>query len=136
MTLHDCGVQEVEALFERLKDREEMAVGTSNEVRVDIDDVEFLVRSVWCCCSAFALAAGPEVTAKANKGLWRSTRALSLVRWDASAPCDLNNLVLMHYEEADEHEMIGLQAARKGKPKAAAFIERRLAQVARITGCS
>ena len=75
MTLHDCGVQEVEALFERLKDREEMAVGTSNEVRVDIDDVEFLVRSVWCCCSAFALAAGPEVTAKANKGLWRSTRA-------------------------------------------------------------
>jgi len=117
---------EVETLFERLKEREEVAYGTSAGVKVDLDEVEYLVRSVWCGCCAHVLSRGPLAAAKKNKGLWRNTSPLALVRWDEKRESTLDNLVLMHYSAADEHEDMGVDWSRVHRPKESAFIEGRL----------
>ncbi|QDZ18312.1 tRNA threonylcarbamoyladenosine dehydratase [Chloropicon primus] len=119
-------LSEIEVLFERLKDREDIQFGTSDGVHVDLDEVEYLVRSVWCGCCAFVLAKGPLTAAKKNKGLWRNTNELALVRWDETKPCTMENLVLVHYNVADDHAEAGLEATREAHPKEAEFIEQRL----------
>mmetsp|Transcript_5709 Transcript_5709/g.14703 ORF Transcript_5709/g.14703 Transcript_5709/m.14703 type:complete len:151 (-) Transcript_5709:14-466(-) len=126
INLRSARFGQVGVLFERLKDHEEITYGTNAGVKVDLDEVEYSVRNVWCGCSAFTLAKGPHAAAKANKGLWRSTRNLTLVRWDEEADCDLGNLVLLRYDEAEAHVEGGQQSTRSKHPEAAAFIDQRL----------
>ena len=64
--------------------------------------------------------------AKKNRGLWRNTKELSLVRWDEKRECTMDNLVLMDYNKADEHMENGLEYTKKKFPDTSAFIERRL----------
>ncbi len=119
-------LKELGLLFERLKDREEMAYGSYSGIKVDLDEVEYLVRSLWCGCCAFVLAGGPVEAAKLNKGLWRNTNQLALVRWNEDEDCTMENLVLMNYNKADDHMENGLKWTRETYPEESAFIERRI----------
>ncbi len=72
------------------------------------------------------LSRGPLAAVKKNKGLWRNISPLALVRWDEARESTLDNLVLLHYSAADEHEENGVAWSRQAKPDESAFIESRL----------
>ena len=126
---------EIQVLFDRLVEREEVHLGTADGVLVDVDEVEYLVRSVWCGCCAFVLAKGPVEAAKTNRGLWRNTSQLALVRWDESLPSSMDNLVLVNYSIADDHMERGVRATREAHPEESSFIDGRLASLRKHLGC-
>ena len=53
---------------------------------------------IWRGVSARAAVAGEPPTA--DKGLTRLTEGLAFTRWDAAAPADVDNLVLLTGDEA------------------------------------
>ncbi|CAG9462002.1 unnamed protein product [Pedinophyceae sp. YPF-701] len=109
-------------LLEGLYDRECTRVGHADDVHVDVDDVIFLVRSVWKGLSVRRLG----VAHGRDKGRWRKTGDLALVRWDRTKPADVCNLVLMTHDEADRHEQDSLERVRLEEPALWAWVERHL----------
>lgn len=115
-------------------------------VRVDLDDVNYLIGDLWGGRSAFALSGEAEASRAeagrcnagknaARKGTWRDLRPLCLVRWDLGHPATVDNLVLMSADEAEAHEAAGgAEGTRRGRPAEAAFIEGMLATAAREHG--
>lgn len=49
-----------------------------------------------------------------DKGLMRTTAQLTLTRWDASRPATVCNLVLLSFDEAEEHEAAATAGGSKG----------------------
>jgi hypothetical protein len=47
-------------------------------------------------------------------------------RWDAAQPADVGNLVLLTFEEAEEHEHADLAALERDQPEFATFIRAKL----------
>eukprot|EP00891_Asterochloris_glomerata_P009130 jgi/Astpho2/9130/e_gw1.00134.3.1_t len=109
--------------LDRLLEREEVAHGTTANVEVDIDDVQYLVRELWRGVSAHQQGVS---TAGANKGLHRSTADLVLVRWDSQRPAAVDNLVLMTGHEADEHAGRDLHQAAELHPELAIYVDKML----------
>ena len=82
-----------------------------------------------------ASAKGPVEAAKTNRGLWRNTSQLALVRWDESLPSSMDNLVLVNYSIADDHMERGVRATREAHPEESSFIDGRLASLRKHLGC-
>jgi tRNA A37 threonylcarbamoyladenosine dehydratase len=127
---------QVQRALDRLIAREEAAYGTDEGVEVDASDVSYLLHELW---RGFSARAERVVPPGGNRGLSRCTADLTLVRWDASRPARVDNLVLLTLAEADAHEALGLQGSgldelRAKEPKFVAFVEGVLAR-ARLEYC-
>ena len=69
-------------------------------------EVVWLTRDLWRCKSAwrrYREASAMEEVKNTDKGLYRDSGNLALVRWDLSLPARPDNLVLMTIQEAEEH---------------------------------
>ena len=108
-----------------LREREEARFGEQCDLRVDADEVAYVVREIWQGCSA-RLKGDPGAMASGYKGLWAVTKHLCLTRWDEGRPASVDNLVLLTREEADDHDAAGVAQARAASPGFAAFVEGQL----------
>eukprot|EP00257_Ricinus_communis_P011164 XP_002531933.2 tRNA threonylcarbamoyladenosine dehydratase [Ricinus communis] len=103
-------------LHQRLIEHEESLYGTTMEVQVDIEEVKYVAKELWHGRSA------REQSAKdVGRGMWRSINELMLVRWDRTKPACVSNLVLLKFQEADEHESRTLDDIKENEPE---FFER------------
>ena len=114
--------QQYDLLLADLREREEARFGESCDVRVDADEVAYVVRELWQGCSA-RLEGDPEALAGGYKGLWAVTKHLCLTRWDENRPAAVDNLVLLTREEADDHDEAGVAQVRAEAPRFAGFVE-------------
>lgn len=99
-------------LHQRLIEHEESIYGTATEVQVDVEEVMYVAKELWHGRSA------REQTAKdVGRGMWRSVNELMLVRWDQAKPATVTNLILLKFQEADEHESRTLDDIGEKEPE-------------------
>ena len=131
----NLGAEQVVQQFDRLIERECLRCGSEDGVEVDMQDVFYILAELWYCRSArhdSALAREDKV----HKATFRSTQQLVLTRWDASQPARVDNLVLLTFEEADEHDATpgGVAGVRNSEPPFARFVDTTLARARRDHG--
>ncbi|CAL8471181.1 g10723 [Coccomyxa elongata] len=112
--------------LQRLTEREDLIYRNSEGHAVDLDDVIYLLREVWRGLSA---KGPPHVLGGGDKGFKRSLTNLTLTRWDKDRPPTVDNLVLLTFEEAEQHEGMALEDVRAADP---AFYQRVQDTLARI----
>ncbi|KAL3151503.1 hypothetical protein ABBQ38_012502 [Trebouxia sp. C0009 RCD-2024] len=100
--------QQYETQMARLLEREETKYGGTQGVAVDYSDVVYLVRDIWRGVSSHALGVQQPGL---HRGFNRSTANLVLARWDADKAAEVDNLVLMTFQEADRHESSGARSS-------------------------
>lgn len=99
-------------LHQRLIEHEESLYGIALHVQVDVEEVMYVVKELWHGRSA------REPFAKdVGRGMWRSVNELMLVRWDREKPASVSNLILLKFNEADEHESRTLEDIKEGEPE-------------------
>ncbi|KAL5721921.1 hypothetical protein ACHQM5_005506 [Ranunculus cassubicifolius] len=101
-------------LHQRLIEHEEIVYGSSTEVQVDVEEVMYVVKELWRGRSA-----RDQSSSRDNGGgrqMWRSINELMLVRWDATKPASMSNLILLKFQEADEHESRALSEIKETEP--------------------
>jgi hypothetical protein len=86
----------------------------------------FLLREVF---RGFSARQERVVPPGGDKGLMRSTAHLHLTRWDRSKPPTVDNLVLLTAEEAEVHDVTGLEPLHQQEPDFVKHVERLLDQV-------
>eukprot|EP00850_Spirogloea_muscicola_P006943 SM000034S12697 [mRNA] locus=s34:219478:222751:- [translate_table: standard] len=106
------GLEHYALLHRRLVEREELRFGSAAAVEVDEEEVAYVVRELWRGRSARDQG-GREV----GRGMWRSMNNMTLTRWDQSQPPDIANLVLLTFQEAEEHESMTLAEIQRKEPK-------------------
>ncbi|DBB11804.1 TPA: hypothetical protein ACH3X3_005959 [Trebouxia sp. C0006] len=116
-------VPQYETQVSRLLEREETRFGNTDGVTVDYDDVVYVVRDVWRGVSAHALGVQEPGL---QRGFNRSTARLVLTRWDASKPAGVDNLVLMTFEQADQHDEGGAAAHQHTTDAYSSYVRQRL----------
>ncbi|KAH7446470.1 hypothetical protein KP509_01G058000 [Ceratopteris richardii] len=97
---------------QRLIEQEELQFGSARGVEVDLEEVAFVVRELW-----HAQSARQQKTRVASKGMWRHVSNLRLTRWDATKPASPDNLILLTFKEAEEHESKTLEKIRSSEPE-------------------
>ncbi|XP_058108349.1 tRNA threonylcarbamoyladenosine dehydratase isoform X2 [Magnolia sinica] len=98
-------------LLQRLIEHEEILYGTAMDVQVDVEEVMYVVKELWhgrSARDAFARDVG--------RAMWRSVNDLMLLRWDQGKPASVSNLILLKFEEAEEHESMTLDDIRDREP--------------------
>ncbi|XP_050228055.1 tRNA threonylcarbamoyladenosine dehydratase 2 isoform X1 [Mercurialis annua] len=103
-------------LHQRLIEHEESLYGTAEEVQVDIEEVKYIAKELW-----HGRSAREEFAKDVGRGMWRSVNELMLVRWDKAKPASVSNLILLKFQEADEHEPRTLDEIKENEPE---FFER------------
>ncbi|KAM7267781.1 hypothetical protein ACFE04_009947 [Oxalis oulophora] len=79
---------------------------------VDAEEVMYVVKELWHGRSA------RETHAKdLGRGMWRSVNELILIRWDKEKPASVSNLILLKFNEADEHENRDLEDIKENEPE-------------------
>jgi len=86
-------------LHQRLIEREELLCGSAEAVEVDKEEVAYVVRELWRGRSA-----KDQQSTNVGRGMWRSMNNLTLTRWDSERPPNIDNLVLLTFDEAEEHD--------------------------------
>ncbi|MCO5555913.1 hypothetical protein L7F22_009457 [Adiantum nelumboides] len=99
-------------LHQRLIEQEELQFGSAIGVEVDLEEVAYIVRELWCGQSA-----RKRKEKMATKGLWRDVKSLRLTRWDVTRPATPDNLILLTFQEAEEHESNTLEEIRSTEPE-------------------
>ncbi|KAF5186027.1 tRNA threonylcarbamoyladenosine dehydratase [Thalictrum thalictroides] len=99
-------------LHQRLIEHEEIVHGTSMQVQVDVEEVMYIVKELWRGRSA-----RDQSSKDVGRGMWRSVNQLMLVRWDQTKPASMSNLILLNFEEADEHESRTLDDIKESEPE-------------------
>lgn len=118
-----------DTILEELHSDEAAAVGHCDDVAVDLEEVAFLVSSLWRGVSAHKQGRGELAR---DKALHRRTAGLRLVRFDARKPAVPGNLVLLSDEEADELRRMGHEAWERAYPEAARFVRDTLQKAADV----
>lgn len=104
-------------IHQRLIEHEELLYGTAMQVQVDVEEVMYIVKELWCGRSA-----RDQSIKDVGRGMWRSVNELMLVRWDPSKPASVSNLILLKFKEADEHETQSLEDIKKNDPEFYAWV--------------
>lgn len=99
-------------LHQRLIEHEELLYGTAMQVQVDVAEVMYIVKDLWCGRSA-----REQSIEHVGRGMWRSVNELMLVRWDQRKPASVSNLILLKFKEADEHESRTLDDIKEKEPE-------------------
>ncbi|XP_022759358.1 tRNA threonylcarbamoyladenosine dehydratase isoform X4 [Durio zibethinus] len=105
-------VDHYQMLLQRLMEHEESLYGTAMEVEVDVEEVRYVVKELWHGRSARELSAKDV-----GRGMWRSVNELMLVRWDQAKAASISNLILLKFQEADEHERRTLDDIKEKEPE-------------------
>lgn len=116
-------IPQYETQISRLLEHEETKFGNTDGVTVDYNDVVYLVRDVWRGVSAHALGVQEPGL---QRGFNRSTAKLVLTRWNASNAAGVDNLVLMTFEQADQHDEGGESAHQHTTDAYSNYVEQRL----------
>lgn len=116
----------IEAQLQRLTDSEETRFGSTNGVMVDAEEVAVVIREVWHGVSAAAAAEGHGAPLAPDRAMCRQIGGLRLTRWDANRAADVDNLVLLSFDEAEAHEAASLESVRHHHPDLVAYVDRRL----------
>ncbi|KAI6691438.1 hypothetical protein NL676_028266 [Syzygium grande] len=95
-------------LHQRLIEHEELLCGTATHVQVDVEEVMYVVKELW-----HGRSAREQIAKDVGRAMWRSINELMLVRWDQAQPASVDNLILLKFTEADEHEQRTLDDIRK-----------------------
>lgn len=119
--------------LERLLARERLRFGSEAGVEVDPRDVEFVMAQLWRCRSARHGWDGHQ-EGTSRRAVFRATAGLVLTRWEPARPAGVHNLVLLTFDEADDHDAHGPQHARAKHPDWARHVEHTLARAAREHG--
>ncbi|KAL5743549.1 hypothetical protein ACOSP7_026421 [Xanthoceras sorbifolium] len=98
-------------LHQRLIEHEESLYGTAEEVQVDVEEVMYIAKELW-----HGRSARQQSAKDVGRGMWRSVNELMLVRWDQTKPASVSNLVLLKFNEADEHESRTLDDIKEKEP--------------------
>ncbi|KAJ7964454.1 tRNA threonylcarbamoyladenosine dehydratase [Quillaja saponaria] len=99
-------------LHQRLIEHEESLYGTAMQVQVDVEEVMYIAKELWHGRSA------REPSAKdVGRGMWRSVNELMLVRWDRRKPASVSNLILLKFNEVDEHESQTIDEIKENDPE-------------------
>ncbi|XP_074316487.1 tRNA threonylcarbamoyladenosine dehydratase [Silene latifolia] len=99
-------------LHQRLIEHEELVYGTANEVQVDVEEVMYVTKELWRGRSA-----KDQSIKDVGRAMWRSINELMLVRWDRTKPASVTNLILLKFDEVDEHESLTLDEIREKEPE-------------------
>ncbi|XP_056162875.1 tRNA threonylcarbamoyladenosine dehydratase [Syzygium oleosum] len=99
-------------LHQRLIEHEESLYGTATHVQVDVEEVMYVVKELW-----HGRSAREQIAKDVGRAMWRSINELMLVRWDRAQPASVDNLILLKFTEADEHEQRTLDDIRKEEPE-------------------
>ncbi|XP_048130372.1 tRNA threonylcarbamoyladenosine dehydratase isoform X3 [Rhodamnia argentea] len=99
-------------LHQRLIEHEESLFGTATHVQVDVEEVMYVVKELW-----HGRSAREQIAKDVGRAMWRSVNELMLVRWDRAQPASVANLILLKFNEADEHEQRTLDDIRKEEPE-------------------
>ncbi|KAK9684422.1 hypothetical protein RND81_10G209000 [Saponaria officinalis] len=99
-------------LHQRLIEHEELVYGTANEVQVDVEEVMYVTKELWRGRSA-----KDQSIKDVGRAMWRSVNELMLVRWDSTKPASVSNLILLKFDEVDEHESMTLDEISETEPE-------------------
>ena len=130
--LHRIPAKAVQTQFDRLEERESDRFGAkAEEVGVDVQEVEVLLREVWRGGSARATSLPAD-----DQALTRGLGDLVLTRWRPEKGSVVDNLVLLTRGEADAHDQEvatpqGFAALRERDPAFVDKVERALARARR-----
>jgi len=123
--------KEIQTQWDRLEERCAALGVASEDIGVDVQEVEVLVREVWRGMSARA-----ERPPASQKGITRRLGDLVLTVWNPSKRATIDNLVMLTRAEADAHDGEvgqpgGLDAVRRREPGFVAQVERVLERARR-----
>ncbi|CAO2818415.1 unnamed protein product [Amaranthus hypochondriacus] len=99
-------------LHQRLIEHEEVVYGTASEVQVDVEEVRYVAKELW-----HGRSAKDESPKDVGRALWRSVNEMMLIRWDRSKPASVSNLILLKFDEVDEHESMTLDEIKEKDPE-------------------
>ncbi|GAB4831593.1 hypothetical protein Ancab_005605 [Ancistrocladus abbreviatus] len=99
-------------LHQRLIEHEELVYGTAHDVQVDVEEVMYVVKELW-----HGRSARDQSLKDVGRAMWRSVNELMLARWDCAKPASVSNLILLKFNEADEHESTTLAVIRVKEPE-------------------
>lgn len=99
-------------LHQRLIEHEETLYGTSMHVQVDAEEVKYIAKELW-----HGRSAREQVAKDVGRAMWRSVNELMLVRWDSTKPASISNLILLKFNEVDEHESRTLDDVKEKEPE-------------------
>lgn len=99
-------------LHQRLIEHEELLYGTSAQVQVDVEEVMYIVKELW-----HGRSARDQSAKDVGRAMWRAINDLMLVRWDQTKPASISNLILLRFEEANEHELKTLEDIKNEEPE-------------------
>ncbi|KAK4743010.1 hypothetical protein SAY87_001011 [Trapa incisa] len=108
----NLNVDHYRMLHQRLVEHEETLYGTAADVQVDLQEVMYVAKELWHGCSA-----REQVVKDIGRGIWRAINDLMLVRWDQTKPASVTNLILLKFDEADEHEARSLVDIEREEPE-------------------
>ncbi|KAK4790089.1 hypothetical protein SAY86_017393 [Trapa natans] len=108
----NLNVDHYRMLHQRLVEHEETLYGTAADVQVDLQEVMYVAKELWHGCSA-----REQVVKDIGRGIWRAINDLMLVRWDQTKPASVTNLILLKFDEADEHEARSLVDIERKEPE-------------------
>ncbi|MQM15538.1 hypothetical protein Taro_048483 [Colocasia esculenta] len=80
--------------------------------RVDVEEVMYVVKELW-----HGRSVKDQSTKDVGRKMWRSVNELMLVRWDRRKPATVTNLVLLKFEEVDEHESTSIDIIKERDPE-------------------
>lgn len=105
-------VEHYQVLHQRLIEHEELVYGTAGEVQVDVEEVRYVVKELW-----HGRSAKDGSFNGVGRAMWRSVNELMLVRWDRTKPASVSNLILLKFDEVDEHESMTLEDIKEKDPE-------------------
>ncbi|KAL2935453.1 tRNA threonylcarbamoyladenosine dehydratase [Bienertia sinuspersici] len=105
-------VDHYQVLLQRLIEHEELVYGTANDVQVDVEEVRYVAKELW-----HGRSAKDESFKEVGRAMWRSVNELMLVRWDRTKPASVSNLILLKFDEVDEHESMTLEDIKEKEPE-------------------
>jgi hypothetical protein len=86
-------------------------------LKVDKEEISYVVRELWRGRSA-----RNQDSSNVGRGMWRSVNQLTITRWDHSRPPSIDNLVLLTFDEAEEHEATTLEEIAAKEPEFFALV--------------
>lgn len=118
----------IQTQYDRLEQREIEFFGitSTDQLGVDLQEVEILIKEVWQGSSARA-----PVPPADDQSVTRGLGNLVLTRWDRTRNGCVDNLVLLTKDEADEHDGCDFEQLKMNEPQFVEKVEKKLARARR-----
>jgi molybdopterin/thiamine biosynthesis adenylyltransferase len=118
----------IQTQYDRLEQREfeNFGVTSTDQLGIDIQEVEILIKEVWQGTSAKATVPPAD-----DQSVTRGLGNLVLTRWDRARNGCVDNLVLLTRDEAEKHDGCDFEQLKIKEPEFVEFVEKKLARIRR-----